>query len=105
VAALGREEHLVAYAELVEQRGDQSLVLTHRRLAQLLAGTVGIGGVEERDPGVERGPEGVEQLVARLAAGLVEGHQAEADGADLDAADRVVADGPCMHGQTLRGGA
>ncbi len=91
VAALGREHDAVTHAQLVEQRGDEELVLALRRRA-VVAGAVGVGGVEERDAGVQRRGDGVEELLARLGAGLVEGHQAEADGADP-----VGSEGSCLH--------
>ena len=97
VAALGGQQHAVAHAQLVEQSGDQPLVLALGAGALLVAGSVGVGGVEERDAGVERRPHGVGELLAGLGAGLVEGHQAEPDRADLDASDVVVADLSCLH--------
>ena len=83
VAALGGEHDPVADPELVEDRGDQPLVLALGAGALLVAGAVGVGGVEERHARVEGRRHGVEELLAGLAAGLVEGHEAEADGADL----------------------
>ena len=92
MAALGGQEHLVAHAELVEERGDQPLVVALRAGALLVAGAVGVGGVEEGHARVERRGDGVEELLARLRAGLVEGHQAEPDGADL-----LVSEGASLH--------
>ncbi len=46
VTALGGQQNLVAHAELVEQGGDESFVLALRVRALLLAGAVGVGGVE-----------------------------------------------------------
>ena len=50
-----------------------------------------------QDESDERGGHGVEQLLARLRAGLVEGHEAEPDGADL-----LVSEGACLHAPNLR---
>ena len=91
----------VAHAEFVEQAGDESFVLALRPGAAFGTGPVGVGGVEERDPRVDRGPHGVGQLLAGLATGLVEGHQAETDGADLDASDGVVTDVTNLHTASL----
>ena len=66
-------------------------------------GPVGVGGVEEGDPRVDRGPHRRGQLVAGLAAALVEGHQAEADRADPQAADRVVPELSCVHASLVHG--
>ncbi len=100
VATLGGEHHVLAHAELVEQPGDQPLVLTLRVRPLLVPRPVGVGGVEERDAGVERGADRVGELLARLGAGLVEGHEAEADGAHL-----LVADLSCLHASGLPDGA
>src|SRR6478736_337525 len=96
VAALGGEHDAVTGPELVEDRGDEPLVLALRAGALLVAGAVGVGGVEEGDARVEGRRDGVEELLAGLAAGLVEGHQAEADGADL-----VLSEGASLHVTTL----
>ncbi len=96
MAALGRQQHLLAHAELVEQTGDQSLVGA-LRLGAVVPGTVGVSGVEEGHAGVERCLHRVEQLLAGLRTALVEGHQAEPDRAHLDASDGVVADVSCLH--------
>ena len=66
--------------------------------AELVAGTVGVRRVEQRHARVEGGPHRVGELLPRLRAGLVEGHQAEADGPHLDAAHLVIADLSCLHG-------
>ena len=99
VAALGGEEHPVADAELVEDRGDQALVLALGAGALLVAGAVGVGGVEERHARVERGGDGVDELLAGLGAGLVEGHQAETDRADLGGSESA-----CLHAADPTGG-
>ena len=101
VAALGGQQHLVAHAQLVEQARDEPLVGALGVGAQLVTGPVGVGGVEERHARVESRPHRVEQLLARLRPGLVEGHQAQPDGADLDAPDGVVADLSCLHAPCL----
>ena len=74
------------------------LVGALRVRAELVAGPVGVGGVEEGDARVERGAHRVGELLAGLGAGLVEGHQAEPDGAHPDASCLVVADLSCLHG-------
>ena len=65
----------------VEESGDQRLVGALRLLPQLVTGSVGVSGVEERDPGVEGG------LNRRDTFGVVRGtvmirhaHQADPDG-------------------------
>src|SRR4029079_11196173 len=70
VAALGGEDDAIADPELVQQGGDQLLVLTLRTSPQLAAGTVGVGGVAERDAGVEGGRDRLGQLLAWLGPGL-----------------------------------
>ena len=85
-------------AELVEQPRDQLLVRALGVGAELVTGAVGVRGVEQRDAGVDGGPHGVGELLARLGAGLVEGHQAEPDRTHLDASYLVISDLSCLHG-------
>jgi len=92
VTPLGGQQRPVPHAQLIEEGGDQSLVLALGVGAALVAGAVGVRGVEEGDARVQRLADRVEQLLARLGAGLVEGHRAETDRADL-----VLAEGTCLH--------
>jgi hypothetical protein len=98
VTALGGQQHPVPDSELVEEPGDQQLVLALRSRPELVAGTVGVRGVEQGDAGVQCREHRVGELVARLRAGLVEGHQPEPDRAHLDSSDPVVPDLSCSHG-------
>jgi Kef-type K+ transport system membrane component KefB len=65
VAALGGQQHLVAHAELVEQPGDEPLVLA-LGVGAVVTEAVRVGGVEQGDPGLEGRGHGVEQLLAGL---------------------------------------
>ena len=64
---------------------------------ELVTRPVGVGRVEQGDARIDRRPHRLGQLLARLGAGLVERHQAEADGADAQSADGVVPELSCVH--------
>ena len=78
VPALGGEEDTVAHPELVEDRGDEPLVLALRVGALLVARPVGVGGVEEGDAGVERGASRCR--AAAVAAGSRSGRRSSGPG-------------------------
>ena len=80
----------IAHTELVEQARDQRLVDTLALGTELVTGPVRVGGVEQRDTAVESAPDRVGELVAWHGAGLVEGHEAEPDRADLNSSYGVV---------------
>ncbi len=77
VARLGGDEHVVAAA--LEGLGDQPLVVADL----VLAGAVGVGGVDQGHAGVERGVDDADRL--RLVGAAVERqrHPAEPDRKDL----------------------
>ena len=90
VAALGGHEDAVAAGGRAPDRlGDEALVVADLGLVR----RVGVGGVDEGDPGVERGVDGPDGLCLVGSPGDGERHAAQADREDVDL------------GQAARGGA
>src|SRR5580704_17900793 len=97
VPALGGDEDVVGRTAVGGERlGDQLLAVA----VFLDAQRVGVGGVDDRDAGIERRVDGGDGLAAVGAALDGEGHLAEAD-----RADRPVADGTLLHGSSSWGAA
>ncbi len=89
VAALGRDQHVAGVPAVGGQSpGDEPLVVPGLRGFEV----IGIGRVDQRDPGVQGGMDGGDGALLLRPALDRHGHPAQADGADRDAVD-----GPRAH--------
>ena len=82
VAALGGDQDVVA-VDALQGLGDQALAMTDVRAVL----GVGVGGVDQRHAGIDRGVDRADGLILVGPAGQREGHLAEADGKDLGVAE------------------